>query len=569
MGDKAHNLTDKELAKMERHLNGIYARAEKELEAKADKYFKRFAELDAKKRELVDAGKITEADYKRWLQNKIMTGRHWTAMKEQVADELARANSTALEYVNGRLPSIYSLNYNSVGEAIEGAVSGYSFELVDASTVKHLATADRKLLPYKHLDIAADKRWNMQTFQSEVLQGIIQGESVQDISKRIFPEIMSKTDLTGKTDKEAKAIIRKNKQAAIRNARTMVTGAENKGRMDSYQIAQDKGVRIVKVWMATVDERTREEHIELDGQEREIDEPFENSLGTIMYPGDPEADPGNVYNCRCTMITRVLGFDGEDAEAEDAVADEAVQTGGGSFLQQMLGEEYNPSEFYEAFGDSAEAYWPGGDKEKAEKVEKTMVALNKSFPLSQAEDREYSSMPNKFVVTDYSEASLFLPDGEDDRRIDEMATAQVFENSMTVDGEEVRQAVIAFNRDMLFESDTISDVIEKRARSIRESSELLDLAGQNAEAVTIHEWGHLYSEHMVSAMIYDDPDAHAYWDWYKSLSKEEIRSGLSIYASENRGEFEAECFLEMQMPDPRPIAVEWWSYMSKIIEKGY
>ena len=53
---------------------------------------------------------------------------------------------------------------------------------------------------------------------------------------------------------------------------------------------------------------TREEHLELDGQEREIDEPFENSLGEIMYPGDPDADPANVYNCRCTLVTRVLGF---------------------------------------------------------------------------------------------------------------------------------------------------------------------------------------------------------------------------------------------------------------------
>ena len=79
--------------------------------------------------------------------------------------------------------------------------------------------------------------------------------------------------------------------------------------MDSFHAAQEKGVKLVKVWMATEDQRTREAHEELDGQEREIDEPFENSIGKIMYPGDPDADPANVYNCRCTMITRVLGFE--------------------------------------------------------------------------------------------------------------------------------------------------------------------------------------------------------------------------------------------------------------------
>ena len=57
MADIAHSMTDKELEKVERHLSAIYARAEKELQEKADTYFKRFEELDAKKRELVDAGK--------------------------------------------------------------------------------------------------------------------------------------------------------------------------------------------------------------------------------------------------------------------------------------------------------------------------------------------------------------------------------------------------------------------------------------------------------------------------------------------------------------------------------
>ena len=79
--------------------------------------------------------------------------------------------------------------------------------------------------------------------------------------------------------------------------------------MDSYHRAQDMGVVIHKVWLATNDQRTREAHAELDGQEREIDEPFENSLGEIMYPGDPDADPANVYNCRCTMKTKILGFE--------------------------------------------------------------------------------------------------------------------------------------------------------------------------------------------------------------------------------------------------------------------
>lgn len=279
MTDKAHAYVDREIEKMERHLSVIYARAEKELTERAEKYFKRFEELDAKKRELVEAGKLTEAEYRRWRQNKIMTGKHWTAMKEQAAQELLNANRTAQEYINQQLPKIYSINYNGVGEEVESAVKGYSFELVDAATVKHLATSDKTLLPYKYVDGKKDVRWNTQKVNSEIMQGIIQGESIPKMAKRL------------------QNVTEMNRVSAIRNARTTATSAENKGRMDSFHRAEEMGIQIKKVWIAAHDARTREAHAELDGEEADVDEPFVNSIGEIMFPGDPEADPANVYNC--------------------------------------------------------------------------------------------------------------------------------------------------------------------------------------------------------------------------------------------------------------------------------
>lgn len=290
MTDRAHILTDKELKKMERHLSAIYARAEKELAEKAEAYFKRFEELDAKKRELVEAGKMTEWEYRQWRQNKMMTGKHWTTLKEQTAQELLQANKTAQKYINGRLPGVYSLNYNSTGESVEGAVSGYSFELVDASTVKNLATSDKTLLPYKYVDGKKDVRWNTAKVNSEVLQGIVQGESIPNIAKRL------------------QNVAEMNRASAIRNARTTVTSAENKGRMDSLHAAAENGVITHKVWMAAIDARTREAHRLLDGQEQEIDDPFDSELGPIMYPGDVYADPANTYNCRCSITYKVVGF---------------------------------------------------------------------------------------------------------------------------------------------------------------------------------------------------------------------------------------------------------------------
>lgn len=290
MVDRAHVWTDWKIGEIEKELDRIYSRAEKELEEKAAKYFKRFEELDAKKRALVEAGKMTEEEYQKWRTGKIMTGKHWTEMKQQTARELLKVNETATAYVNNQLPAVYVRNYNQVANGINGQIKGYSFELVDASTVRRLATDDKTLLPYKYIDGVKDVRWNTQKVNSEVLQGILQGDSIPNLAKRL------------------RNVTEMNRVSSIRNARTSCTSAENKGRMDMIHDAEDKGVKTKKVWIATMDNRTREAHMELSGVEAEPDEPFEIFGMKIMYPGDPDADPEMTYNCRCSLGYKVIGF---------------------------------------------------------------------------------------------------------------------------------------------------------------------------------------------------------------------------------------------------------------------
>ena len=289
MADKSHRDTDDKLEEMEKRLSAIYSEAEGDIQRKANEYFAKFEKADAEKRKLVKAGKMTEAEYTSWRQGKIMYGKRFTAMKEDIAKQLLNVNQTATAYINGELPEVYALNYNALADTVDG-VGGYSFTLVDRDTVKHLATTDKSLLPFRELDPAKDIPWNMKKINSQVLQGIIQGESIPNISKRIMN------------------VQEMNKDAAIRSARTIVTGAENKGRMDSYQRAQDDGIILEKKWIAAIDSRTRDWHVELNGVTVPVDEPFHNDFGDIMFPGDPSADGANVYNCRCTMVSVVKGF---------------------------------------------------------------------------------------------------------------------------------------------------------------------------------------------------------------------------------------------------------------------
>ncbi len=73
--------------------------------------------------------------------------------------------------------------------------------------------------------------------------------------------------------------------------------------MDGCQEAKAAGANVVKQWSAAHDERTREHHNQLNGQLREIDQPFEVAGIKVQYPGNfgrPEED----IHCRCALLQR-------------------------------------------------------------------------------------------------------------------------------------------------------------------------------------------------------------------------------------------------------------------------
>lgn len=95
-------------------------------------------------------------------------------------------------------------------------------------------------------------------------------------------------------------------------ARTETVGAYNAGDLDGARQLGDEGP-VAKGWLATNDARTREEHAMADGQVVAIGEPFNVGGEAMMHPADPAGSPGNVVNCRCTMLM----FFADDPEAAD------------------------------------------------------------------------------------------------------------------------------------------------------------------------------------------------------------------------------------------------------------
>lgn len=84
---------------------------------------------------------------------------------------------------------------------------------------------------------------------------------------------------------------------AERIARTETVRGANYGAM---QGAMKHGFLVKKEWISARDNRTRDSHIDLDGDIQNLEDPFYN-YEPIMQPGDPKASPQNTINCRCAV----------------------------------------------------------------------------------------------------------------------------------------------------------------------------------------------------------------------------------------------------------------------------
>ncbi len=85
-------------------------------------------------------------------------------------------------------------------------------------------------------------------------------------------------------------------------ARTETHAAATFGSVESVREAeQELGVRMNKVWLATNDDRTREDHLAADGQTVGLDERFVVGGELMDRPGDPSASAEQVIGCRCAI----------------------------------------------------------------------------------------------------------------------------------------------------------------------------------------------------------------------------------------------------------------------------
>ena len=513
MRDAGHDESDALLSKMQAEVEDVYRTAQKDLQKKIDDYVGKFAKDDAKKQKLVANGKMSQEDYEAWKQKTMLTGKQYRQMLNTVSTDLTNADKIARSIINGYTPEAYAVGMNYGTYQIEsGTTFNTNFTLYNRETVERLLRDDPQLLPMPKVNIPKDKAWNYKHIKSAVTQGIIQGESMPKIAKRL------------------ENVVGMDKRAAIRNARTAVNGAENAGRMDSFYRAKEMGIGVKKQWLATPDGRTRDSHVEIDLEVVELEENFSNGC---EYPGDPGGDPAEVYNCRCAMIPWLDRF-GDKFDGERAMN-----------LHGMTYDEWKGSHAKAIDDESIVTVFDmrGMSEEKASAHEDAIRNLSAEYPLRNSNLESAVSFRYAYNIDGDIDILDFVDENQEWDGVDAIFYPRT---TKAPDGIELHGAHIVFfnseDADLMSMKDWLNYLAETRERNPWSSSKdnFFNATG-GVESIIAHEYAHALAHDC--GMYFGEEHYAELKAIFDKYSSEEIGRQISNYATTNPEEMFAEAFV--------------------------
>lgn len=142
-----------------------------------------------------------------------------------LSEDFTNADKISMRIVSGEALNVYATNANYAAYEIEQRANiNLSWTLYDKSTVERLIKDTPDLLPLPSVDIPLDMRWNRQHITEAITKGILLGDPIPEIAKRLI------------------SVANMGYNAAVRSARTATTAAECAGRTGTYKRAEKMGI---------------------------------------------------------------------------------------------------------------------------------------------------------------------------------------------------------------------------------------------------------------------------------------------------------------------------------------
>ena len=218
------------------------------------------------------------------MQHVIYQVEYQKALKGQVEGILKQLQSNEFETVSDYLAKSYEDGFIGTMYDLQGQGIPLVFP-IDQEQVVEAIQHETKLSESLYTTMGKDMATLKKQISSEISRGISNGAMISEIARNI------------------KGYARIPQNNAMRIARTEAHRIQCKAASNAQHKAKEKGADVVKQWDSTLDGKTRDTHRELDGQIRELDEPFEVAGMKVMEPGGFGIASEDI-NCRCALLQR-------------------------------------------------------------------------------------------------------------------------------------------------------------------------------------------------------------------------------------------------------------------------
>ena len=274
-----------------KRLKTVYNQALKDITEQSRKFQADINELQV----LIDfeEDEAKRATLKSMQQSKIYQKQYQDALKKQINSILDTMQVEEFKTVDEYLKKCYEEGFIGTMYDLQGQGIPLCMPLDQEAMVRAVQT-DSKISQGLYQRLGEDVDLLKRKITAQVSRGISTGMTWQQVAKQL-----SNYTKIGYNN-------------AVRIARTEGHRVQVQSAMDACYNAKDMGADVVKQWDAALDKRTRASHAKVDGEIRELDEPFSNGL---MFPSDPNGGASEVVNCRCALLQRAKwALDDEELE---------------------------------------------------------------------------------------------------------------------------------------------------------------------------------------------------------------------------------------------------------------
>lgn len=263
-----------------KRLKSVYNQSLKDVTEQSRKFQAEIMQLQA----LIDeeADEATRATLKSMQQSKIYQKQYQDALKKQINSILDKMQVEEFKTIDEYLKICYEDGFIGTMYDLQGQGIPLCIPLNQEDMVRAVQT-DSKISQGLYTRLGEDVDVLKRKITAQVSRGISTGMSWQQVAQQLA------------------AFTNIGYNNAVRIARTEGHRVQVQSTMDACYKAKDNGADVVKQWDATLDRRTRKSHQKVDGEIRELDEPFSNGL---MFPSDPSGGAAEVVNCRCALLQR-------------------------------------------------------------------------------------------------------------------------------------------------------------------------------------------------------------------------------------------------------------------------